>query len=109
MWGLHEGLARAEEKQPSAASASGILTIKGSGIGKMLAFGRIGTYNPATGIKGLPPYRFYNLPFVPGTPESRPAFQSGTRMENGPAEYVYPEDLEARGTIFPKETNSETI
>jgi hypothetical protein len=44
---------RGKEKQPSAASASGILTIKGTGIGKMLAFGRRGTYNPATGIKGL--------------------------------------------------------
>jgi len=43
---------RAPQKRNIIASAIGILAINGRAIGKSLAFGRRGTYNPANRKKG---------------------------------------------------------
>jgi hypothetical protein len=63
-----------------------ILAINGRRIGKSLAFGRRGTYNPAIRKNGSEAIRSSkNILFpVPCQKESR-AFQSRIRMQSGPA------------------------
>ncbi len=64
---------RSADRGTSTFSALRILTIKGRTNGNSLAFGRRGTYNPASREKGQPPHRSNRVsPFTPGAPARKP-------------------------------------
>jgi hypothetical protein len=59
------------------------LNIKRKANGMALAFGRRGTYNPATGKMGLDALVFQQASLVSGALSGSPAFQSRMRRPSG--------------------------
>src|SRR5579864_1841598 len=74
-------------------------------MGKLLAFGRRGTYNPANRKKGPLPVCFSRPPFMPGALPGSPVFPSRIGTESSPAECsrcFRSREYVSRKSYFPK-------